>query len=144
MALLKITEFEAGPVSSGVSISQGETRNKTFFRIGLTEAAQAELFGRKLDPKTDALALTVTDDPKHLHLMGIRLVQRDDPSAIAINDGIKGSVNIRVGTWKPAKGKHPAVSLEIINRAVKDGGFSVKLPEWARPAPNHSITGGSS
>lgn len=140
MGLLQIQTFEAGPSKSGISISQGETGGKTFFRIGLTLAAQMEFFGRKLDTEKDAIALTVTDDPKHLHLMGINVVLPDDPKALPLSGGIKDSIALRVATWKPAQGKHPAAELKIINRQVAHGGISVKLPEWARPAPDRRGT----
>lgn len=134
MGLLKVQAFDAGPTSSGVSISQGETRSKAFFRIGMTAAAQLDLCGRALVIGKDALAFVLTDDPEHRHLMGIKLVPIADSDGVAVSGGIKGSISVKVLAWKPASGKHPAVSLPVINRQVVSGGFSVKLPDWAQPA----------
>lgn len=138
MGLLKVQLFDSGPSKSGVSISQGEVKGRTFFCIDLTEAAQTTYFGRRLDQNKDALTLTLTDDPKLLHLMGVKVVAVDDPTGLPFGGGIKGSIALRVETWKPASGKHPAAELKIINRQVQGGGISVKLPAWARPAADHA------
>lgn len=136
MAILKIKAFSAGPTKSGLSISQGETRGLTFFRIGLTLAAQEEFFGRRLDPKKEGMALTLTDDRTHHHLMGIKVVAADDPNGIGLSNGTRDSVSIKVSPWRPAEGKRPAAALSVINSKVEGGGISVKLPEWARPVPD--------
>lgn len=140
MALLKIKAFDAGPQSSGFSISQGESRGKTFFRLGMTTKAQKEYFGRPLDLKKDAIKLIVNDEPKHHHLMGIRVVDVDDPSGIALSGGARGSVFAKLATWRSAEGKRSAASLVVVNSKVRDGGVSVMLPEWARPTPDRSAS----
>lgn len=133
MAILKIAPFEVGNAKSGVSISQGEVRGRCFYRITLSGAAQRRFFNRALDPKEDALALLVTDMPDTRALMGVRIVPVDDASALPLAAGVKGSVNARASCWRPAKGKRPSMQMQIINEAVKGGGFSVRLPEWAMP-----------
>lgn len=138
MGILKVTAFEAGATSSGLSISQGETRGKTFFRLSITIAAQQELFGRPLDPAKDAISLLLTDDLKHYHLMGIKIVEMDDPTGLGIKGGARDSVFLKVATWRPTEGKRPAASLAIINAQVNGGGISVKLPDWARPVPDRA------
>ena len=140
MGLLKVQAFDAGPAKSGISISQGLSRGKTFFRIGLTAAAQEEFFGRSLSVERDALALVLTDDRKHHHLMGIKVVPADDPNGIPLASSMRDSVNIKVATWRPSQGKHPAASLQVINSKVDGGSVSVKLPEWARPVPDPKST----
>lgn len=134
MGILKVQPFEAGPSKSGVSIGQGETRGRTFFRIGLTATAQKDLFGREIDPSKDALALVVTNEKNLNHLMGIRMVAADDPNGIPLSGGPHASVSLKVAAWRSnGGGKRAAASLSIVNREVKGGGISVKLPEWARP-----------
>lgn len=137
MGLIKVMPFCAGGAKSGVSIGQGETRGSPYFRIGLTAAAQEELFGCRLDPARDAVALTLSNDPKYLHLLGIKAVEASDPAALPISGGPRGSVGLKVVAWRVAAGdKRPPASLVVVNRQVAGGGISVKLPEWARPAPD--------
>jgi hypothetical protein len=138
MGLLKVTAFDAGPKSSGISISQGETREKAFFRVSFTLAAQNEIFGRPLDSEKDAIAFTVTNDQKHCHLMGIKVVPVADDSGISLSRGVRGSVSVKLSPWRQAQGKRPAASLQIVNRTVNGGGISVKLPELARATPDLS------
>lgn len=136
MALLKVVEYQAGAATSGISISQGETKGNPFFRIGFTLAAQKEFFGEPLDPERHSMEFTVNDAPLHLHLMGIKVREAGALNGISLKSGTRSSVHVRVATWKPAQGKHPSVELPIINRQVSAGGISVKLPDWARPAPD--------
>jgi len=138
MAILQIKAFEAGPSASGVSMSQGVARGGTYFRVSVTADAQQGLFGRLLVLGKDAIALIVTDDPKLLHLMGVRVVGSSDSAGILAAGGPRGSVWIKVQPWRPAEGKRPAASLPIINAKVEGGGISVKLPEWARPVRDHT------
>lgn len=134
MGILKIQAFGAGPAKSGISMTQGEVRGKTFFRIGLTAACQTELFGIRLDPTKDAIALIVTNDKDVRHLMGIKIVPADDPAGLPFSGGPHGSASLKLAAWQSnGGGKRPAVSLVIANRAVNGGGISVKLPDWARP-----------
>ena len=137
MGLIKVMPFVAGAAKSGVSIGQGETRGRQFYRIGLTGPAQDDLFGRRLDPARDAISLTLTNDPKYLHLLGIKLVGADDPAGLPISGAPHGSIGVKVAAWRPGSGdKRPPASMVIVNRQVAGGGISVKLPEWARPAPD--------
>ena len=139
MPLLKVTAFDAGPSSSGVSMSQGETKGRAFFRIGLTEFAQQDLFGRCIDLKKEALKLVVNDDPKTRHLMGVGIAKIDAPDAIPLSGGPRGSVSCKVHPWNGGSGgKRPAVGLEVVNRQVSKDLVSVKLPEFARPPTNHA------
>lgn len=137
MGILKVQAFDAGPSKSGISIAQGETRGKLFFRLGLTAAAQEELFGRRLDAAKDAIGLLVTNDPQHRHLMGMKPVPADDPNGLTFSGGPHGSVSLKLTAWRAnGGGKRPSVSLVVVNRQVEGGGISVKLPDWARPEPD--------
>lgn len=137
MGLIKVQPFNAGPGKSGVSMSQGESHGRIFFRLGLTAAAQKDLFERVLDPGKDAIALTVTNARQQNHLMGIKIVPASDPGGLAVSGGPRGSVGLKLTPWRAgAGGKRPAVSLTIVNRQVQGGGISVKLPDWARPEPD--------
>lgn len=139
MPLLKIEAFAAAPTKSGVSLKQGESRGRTYFRLGLSAAAQMDLFDRALDPEKDCVALTVTNEPNLNHLMGIRATTADDPAGLPISGGPHGSVGLKVTAWRGnGGGSRPAASLTVINRQVKGGGISVKLPDWARPEPDLS------
>lgn len=141
MGILKVKAFEAGPAKSGISIAQGESRGRTFFRLGLTSSAQQDLLGRHLDPEKDALALIVTNEPNLNHLMGIKVVPVGDANALSVSGGPHGSVGLKVAAWRSGGGgKRPAVSLVVVNRQVQGGGISVKLPDWARPDPDLSAT----
>ncbi|MEO0859214.1 MAG: hypothetical protein AAFY65_01275 [Pseudomonadota bacterium] len=138
MGLIKVQPFQTGAKASGLSISQGESRGQTYFRIGLSEAAQVACFGKAVDPQGEGLAFTLTDDPKLLHLMGLRIVPTSDPSCVPVTPGVKGSVGAKVQPWRPANGKRPPASLSIVNLQVEGGGVSVKLPDWARPVADHA------
>ena len=139
MPLLKVAEFEAGPAKSGVSMALGESKSRAFFRIGLTEFAQKDLFGRVIDPEKEALKLVVNNDPKTRHLMGIGIVSRDDPAAIRLVAGVRASVSCKVQPWNGSGGKRPSVSLEVVNRHVGEDLVSVKLPEFAKPPAAQGI-----
>jgi len=137
MGLLKVKPFEAGPSKSGISLTQGESRGQAYYRLGMTAAAQEELLGRRVDPEADAIALTVTNDPKLHHLMGIRLVPVSDPNALSVSSAPHGSVGLKLAAWRSTGGgKRSPVSLVVVNRQVNGGGISVKLPDWARPEPD--------
>lgn len=134
MGIIKVQAFEAGPSKSGISIAQGESKGRVFFRLGITAAAQIELLGRLVDPNKDAISLIVTNDPGRNHLMGIRIVSAGDAAGIPVSGGPHGSVGMKLGPWRATgPGKRPPVSLIVINRQVEGGGISVKLPDWARP-----------
>ncbi len=137
MGLIKIVPFVAGATKSGVSIGHGEVRGRPFFRIGLTAHAQEDLFGRRLDPAKDAFAFTLSNEPKYLHLIGIKLVGVDDPAGLPISGGPRGSVGLKVVAWRPvADDKRSPASMVVVTRQTGTGGVSLKLPEWARPAPD--------
>lgn len=134
MGILKVHPFDAGPVKSGISFSQGSSRGRTFFRLGLTATAQKEFFGRQLEPAKDAITLVVNTEPTLNHLMGIKVSTRDDPNSLNIAGGPHGSVSLKALAWRSGGGgKRPSVSLVIVNHKVSGGGISVKLPDWARP-----------
>lgn len=139
MPLLTVSMFETGSASSssGVSMSQGETRGKQFFRIGFTAAAQEELFGRTFDLEKDGLQLIVTNDKNLNHLIGFRLVDKEKADALPMTSSARGSCSLRVKPWRAVSaGKRKAVQLAIVNRQVQGGGISAKLPDWARPEVN--------
>ena len=134
MPLLKISEFEAGPAKSGVSMGRGESKGRAFFRVGLTEFAQNDLFGRIIDVEKEALKLVVNNDPKTRHLMGIGVVLRDDPAAIRLVSGVRASVSCKVQPWNGSgESKGRSMPLDVVNRHVGEDLISVKLPEFAKP-----------
>lgn len=138
MPLLKVRPFVSSSAGIGITIAQSEKKGTVFFRIGLTRAAQERYFGGPIDPSSQGIVLVVNDDPKTRHLMGMRLEAPGSSDALPLGGGIRGSVSVKVMPWKPAQGKHPAQAMVVVNEAVKGGGISVKLPEWARPAANLS------
>lgn len=133
MGILKVEAFDVKIVSSGITMSGGTAKGGDFFRIGMNVDAQKRHFERVLNPQEHAFALTVTDMPQQRHLMGIKLVMLDEPGALPLASGARDSVFVKVKAWTPTQGKRPAVSLTVVNQKVQGGGFSVKLPEWARP-----------
>lgn len=135
MTLLKLRTFAPGNTSSGISLSLSQVATGQYIRIGITEAAQRDHFGRPLDPAKDTLKLSISDDPGKTHLMGIAVSDVQDPEALAISGAPRGSVSVRLMPWRtvPA-GKMPARSMAIVT-APKTGEVVVKMPEWARPEP---------
>jgi len=142
MGILKVAPFDAPPTVSGLSIAIGESKGKPFIRIGISRAAQEAHFGRALVPGEDGIVLTLTDDPAHRHLMGVKPCGVSVPEALPLRSGSKGSVSLRVRPWLQVAGKRPATAMPVVNAKVDGGGISVRLPDWAKPAadPRPKVT----
>lgn len=142
MALLKVTAFSTPPAKSGVSISVGQSQKNTYFRLGLTVAAQIDLFGHPLDTEKEALKLQIQNDPQWRHLMGIEVVEASDPEAIALFKSARDSVYFKLHPWVSNASKRPSASMPVENRSVAPNKISVKLPEFARPVAVHKMKHG--
>ncbi|MBR9836993.1 MAG: hypothetical protein GYB50_03760 [Rhodobacteraceae bacterium] len=137
MGKVKVAAFVVGAAAtkSGISISLAETKSGQFIRIGLSESAQKKFFGGALNPQTDALEIILDNEPRNVHLMGLKLSDVSDADAIGITPGIRGSISLKVLPWrKVAAGKRPATSLTVVNQQAGKL-VSVRLPEWAQPEP---------
>ena len=136
MGLIVVKPFDAETGKTGISFSQGESRGRAYFRLNMTADSQVKMFGRRLDPATDAIFLTVTNEANLNHLMGIKVVSLEATGALPIIGAVHGSIGLKVASWRPNKGKMPSMALAIVNEQVAGGGFSVRLPEWARAIPD--------
>ena len=126
--------FNGAPLRSGFSIAVSESKAGQFIRIGLSAAAQELYFGGVLKIESDGLVLELSDVPKDNHLMEVELAGADDPQALPITGGIKGSLSVKLMPWcQIAAGKRSAAELQVVS-ATAGKSVSLKLPEWARPA----------
>ncbi|MBY6055347.1 hypothetical protein [Leisingera daeponensis] len=125
--------FDAGAGKTGFSISVSAAKSGQFVRLGFSEAAQRRFFGGSLNPETDAVILTLYDDPGKTHLLDVELSDFGDERALRLSGGARGSVSIKLAPWAAlAPGKRPSTELPVVSER-KPGGGQLKLPEWARP-----------
>ncbi|MBR9765998.1 MAG: hypothetical protein GYB53_21405 [Rhodobacteraceae bacterium] len=125
--------FDSAVSRSGFSISVAVAKAGQYVRIGISEQAQAEHFGRTLDPAKDAIKLTMSDDQRDNHVMKVEVAKLDDPAAITIFGGARSSLHIKLSPWTQiATGKRPTTELPVIAQA-RGAEVLLKLPEWARP-----------
>lgn len=131
--MLKIKPFELpAKATSGISISQGESRGRAFFRIGFTADAQKEHFGGQLT-KDDAIALSIDPKKNANHLLQIDLVEADAAEGVPLMASARSSVFVKLEPWVKSPGaKRPAEALTVVAKLTANS-IKVKLPEWARP-----------
>ncbi|TMV09846.1 hypothetical protein FGK63_01890 [Ruegeria sediminis] len=136
MTLIQLKAFDQGQAAgSGISISLGQGRSGQFVRIGFTSAAQEAYLGGLLDPKKDALRLSIDDDASKHHLLRIEVADADEANAVPVSGGPRGSIALKVAPYcQVAPGKKPARQMAV-SHAPKRGEVVVKLPDWARPEP---------
>lgn len=125
--------FSGASARSGFSIAVSEAKAGTFVRLGVTSAAQENYFGGVLRPQSDALVLRLSSDPKENHILKVALAELDEPNALPLTGGIKGSIGLKLTPWRQiSSGKRPAKELAVIGSEANKS-VLLKLPEWARP-----------
>lgn len=125
--------FEAKTAkSSGVSLSVGALKAGQFLRLSLTAEAQQRLFGRAIDPKSDAMLIKLSDEPGKNHLIALQVVPQAEADAMPVSGGPRDSVQLRLAPWSQlAPGKRPPVSLAVVAQA--EGIVMLTLPDYLRP-----------
>ncbi|MBR9765433.1 MAG: hypothetical protein GYB53_18395 [Rhodobacteraceae bacterium] len=125
--------FSGASARSGFSIAVSELRAGQFIRIGITALAQEKRFGGVLRPQSDALVLRLSSEPKDNHILQVILAELDEPNALPLAGGIKGSISLKLTPWRQiATGKRPAKELPVVGGQASKS-VLLKLPEWARP-----------
>lgn len=126
------------PAGTGISLSVQVSKRNSTARLILTTAAQERVFGGPLNPEKDRVTVMVgrgSDEGK----LQLRIGPEGEHE---ITNGVRGSVNIRVGRWDLLpKDKRPAAPCQDFGEMEFEGNERVVmlwLPDWARPSKTKS------